>query len=421
MEDRKPMVVIVGAGFAGLNAAEKLSDAPVEILLIDKRNYHLFQPLLYQVAVAGLSPGEIAYPVRAISRNQANLDFLLAEVTGVNFSERCLETSAGLVNYDYLILAVGGETNFFGIDSVAEHGFELKDLVDAEAIRNHILRMFEIATRKEDPRLCEALRTFVIVGGGPTGVECAGALSELIRLVLTKDYPNLEKGDARVLILEMMDNLLPGLPEEMGRSAVELLQRKRVEVRLGTTVEDYDGRQVILKGGEIIPANTLIWAAGVKAAGIVNEIEAPQGKQSRVVVEKTLQLTGRAEVFVIGDAAYLEEEGEPLPMVAPVAIQQGRVVAKNIKRMVAGKPLINFDFKDPGTLVTVGRSAGVARIKRFIFSGFIAWLLWLGVHLFWLIGFRNRLLVLINWAWNYLFYESAVRIIKPERTYRKEA
>jgi NADH:ubiquinone reductase (H+-translocating) len=407
----KHKVVIVGAGFGGINAAKSLRKADVRILMVDRRNYHLFQPLLYQVATAGVAPSDIAYPVRAIFRGQKNFDFLMAEVTGVDLEQHVLHTSLGPVDFDYLILSIGGQTNFFGLDSVKENGLELKDIQSAERIRNHILMMFEKARHEQRQEICRALRTFVIVGGGPTGVECSGSISELIRLVLVKDFPDLDVGEVRVILLEMTDQLLPGFPTELSEKAVETLERKRVEVLLNETVTGYDGDTITLKTGETIRSYTLIWAAGIRAEQLVDSIDVRKGKQERVIVEDSLQIPGHPEVFVIGDAAYVEHEGKPLPMVAPVAIQQAKTAAKNINNLLEGRPLEKFVYRDPGSLATIGRSAAVARVGRFNFSGFIAWIVWLVVHLFWLIGFRNRLFVLIDWAWDYLLYERAVRLI----------
>jgi NADH dehydrogenase len=408
-----PTVVVVGAGFGGLRVARALRRVPVQVVLLDRNNYHLFQPLLYQVATAGLEPEEIAKPVRAILRGQKNFDFRLVEVTRVDVAAKRLETTAGPIAYDFLVLAPGGETNFFGLESLQRHALGLKDIPDAITIRNHVLTCFEQAMLEPDAEQRRALLTFIVVGGGPTGVEMAGALSELIRLVLVKDYPRLNIKDVRILLLEATQTLLPALPERLREAAGKTLWRKYVEVRFGATVADYDGRQARLKSGEIIPAQTLIWAAGVRAAPLNGAlgVAPPGGRQGRIPVEPTLQLAGHPDVFIIGDAAYREQGGEPLPMVAPVAIQMGESVARNIARQLAGKPLEPFRYHDQGTLATIGRNAAVAHVFGLQLSGFPAWVIWLVVHIIQLIGFRNKLFVLLNWAWDYFFYERAARLI----------
>ena len=404
-------VVVVGAGFGGLRLARALRRAPVQITLVDRNNYHLFQPLLYQVATSGLEPEQIARPVRAILRRQKNLDFRMVEVTGADFATRQLQTSAGPIRWDSLVLAPGGETNFFGLDAVAEHGLGLKDIGDAVAIRNHVLGSFERAMLVDDPEQRRAYLTFVVVGGGPTGVEMAGALSELIRLVLVKDYPRLNIKDVRILLLEATDRLLGAIPERLREAAGRTLWRKYVEVRFGATVADFDGGRVVLKSGEVIPACTLIWAAGVRAASLAERLGLKTARQGRIIVEPTLQVPGHPDVYVLGDAAYIEVNGAALPMVAPVALQMAETAARNIARTVAGKPLEPFTFKDPGTLATIGRNAAVAHIFGLQLTGFPAWVMWLVVHIIQLIGFRNKLFVLLNWAWDYFFYERAARLI----------
>ncbi|HZW04101.1 MAG TPA: NAD(P)/FAD-dependent oxidoreductase [Anaerolineaceae bacterium] len=409
-----PHVVVIGAGFGGLRAARFLRGAPVRVTLVDRNNYHLFQPLLYQVATAGLSPNDIAYPVRAIFRRQRNFDFHLGEVTRIDPDRRIVETSTGPLDYDYLVLAPGGETNYFGNESIAEHATGLKEIGDAIHTRNRLLRLFELAAQCDDPVERRAMLTFVVVGGGPTGVEMSGSLSELIRLVLQKDFPQHDLTEARVILLEAADRLLPGMPADLAEHTVKVLERRHVEVQLNTTVSDYDGRTVRLKTGETIPARTLIWAAGIKAEGILATTGAPTARQGRLVVTPTLQIPDRPEVFVIGDAAYLEDEhGQPLPMVAPVAMQQAETAAKNIQHILAGEPLEPFRYRDPGSLATIGRNQAVAQLGRFKFTGYLAWVVWLVVHLIQLIGFRNRLIVLINWAVDYIFYQRAVRLIVP--------
>jgi NADH dehydrogenase len=406
-----PTVVVVGAGFGGLRAARALRRAPVQVVLLDRNNYHLFQPLLYQVATAGLEPEQIAKPVRAILRGQKNFDFRMVEVSGVDFAQRRLETSAGPIPYDLLVLAPGGETNFFGLDSMRKHGLGLKDIPDAVTIRNHVLTCFEQAMLETDAERRRAKLTFIVVGGGPTGVEMAGALSELIRLVLVKDYPRLNIKDVRILLLEATDKLLAAMPERLREAAGRTLWRKYIEVRFSATVADFDGQRVTLKSGEVIPAHTLIWAAGVRATALNDTLGLPAGRQGRIPVEPTLQVSGHPEVYIIGDAAYREEHGEPLPMVAPVAIQMGESVARNIVRTLRGKPLAAFRYRDQGTLATIGRNAAVAHVFGVNWSGFPAWVMWLVVHIIQLIGFRNKLFVLLNWAWDYFFYERAARLI----------
>ena len=406
-----PTVAVVGAGFAGLNAARALHRAPAQVVLLDRNNYHLFQPLLYQVATAGLEPEEIAKPARAILRGQKNFDFRLVDVTRVDFAARTLETSAGPIGYDVLVLAPGGETNFFGLDSMQRHGLGLKDIPDAVAIRNHVLSCFEQAMLEPDAERRRALLTFIVVGGGPTGVEMAGALSELIRLVLVKDYPRLNIKDVRILLLEATDKLLAALPERLREAAVKTLWRKWIDVRFGAQVADFDGTELRLKSGELIPARTVIWAAGVRASPLNATLGLTTARQGRIPVEPTLQVAGHPEVYIIGDAAYREQDGEPLPMVAPVAIQMGQSVARNIIRQLGGQPLEPFRYRDQGTLATIGRNAAVAKVYGVEASGFVAWVMWLGIHIIQLIGFRNKLFVLINWAWDYFFYERAARLI----------
>jgi len=415
MVDRTPHVVIVGAGFGGLRAARALARAPVRVTLVDRKNYHLFQPFLYQVATAALSPADIAQPVRAILRKQHNLEFNLSEVQQVDLEKRRLVTDTGDILYDYLILAMGGQTNSFGIESIARNAHGLKDIDDSVGIRNHILRMFELAALESDLDRCRAMRTFVIAGGGPTGVECSGAISELVRLVLKKDYPGLNINDVRIILLEGASQLLAGMPSQLSEYTEKALWSKHVEVHFNSMVTGYDGSQISLKGGEVIPACTLIWAAGVRASRLADTLGTSQTRLGQLEVDETLHLHEYPEVYVIGDAAaFPNENGQPLPMVAPVAMQQAKVAARNIQRAIQGKLPEKFIYRDPGSLATIGRNAAVARLGRWQFTGFIAWLLWLGVHILQLIGFRNRLVVLINWAWDYLFYDRPIRLITPE-------
>jgi NADH:ubiquinone reductase (H+-translocating) len=411
-DSRRPQVVIVGAGFGGLRAARALRRAAVQITLVDRHNYHLFQPLLYQVATAGLGPSDIAHPVRAILQDQRNCDLLLAEATGADLAGRLLRTTAGDVGYDHLVIAVGGQTNYFGNDRLADSAFGLKDLDDAIRIRNHVLYQFEQAVHERRPEVRQAMLTFVIVGGGPTGVECAGALSELIRLVLVKDYRGLNVKDVRVVLLEATDRILGPFDEKLRESAARALWSKFIEVRFSAAVDRFDGQAVTLKSGELIPSRTMVWAAGVRGVSLLDAFGLPQDRLGRIRVGPTLQPAGQPDVYVVGDAACVEEEGHrPPPMVAAVAIQQGQTVAASIARALGGQPPLPFRYRDRGSLATIGRSAAVAQIGRLRFRGRAAWVAWLIVHIIYLIGFRSRMLVLINWAWDYLFYDRAVRLI----------
>ncbi|MEW6240490.1 MAG: NAD(P)/FAD-dependent oxidoreductase [Chloroflexota bacterium] len=410
-----PHIVIIGAGFGGMETARRLANAPVRITLIDKQNYHLFQPLLYQVAIAGLLPAQIAYPVRTIFRKQKNLTFQMGEVTEVNLEARYVKMDGSVIAYDCLVVAVGGRTNFFGLESVERNSFDLKNIESAVETRNHLLSVFERASREADAEKRRSLLTFVVGGGGPTGVETAGALAELIRHVMTKDYPAMQLDDVRVLLLEAGGSVMPAYPDELRKATFDLLRSKRVEIMLNTRLVDFNGEEVTLADGARIPTGTLIWTAGVRAAGLADRLGARQAGAGRIVTESTLQLPGHPEVFIIGDAAYVENGGgQPLPMLSTVALQQGKATAENLLRVIRGSSPAPFHYKDPGLLATIGRNAAVARIGGLSFSGFIAWLIWVFLHIYRLIGFRNRLLVLVNWAWDYVFYENQVRLITRE-------
>jgi len=410
-----PHVVIIGAGFGGLNVAKQLRNAPVQITLIDKQNYHLFQPLLYQVAIAGLLPSQIAYPLRTIFRDQKNLTFQLGEVTGINFEARYVSMNGSAIAYDSLVIAVGAETNFFGMDSIEQGGFEVKDIQKAVSTRNHLLKMFEQAHHEADEEKRRALLTFVVVGGGPTGVETAGALAELINRVMVKDFPDLDLEEARVILLEANDHLITPYPHELRHATFDLLRREKVEILLNAKLADFNGQAVTLGDGRQIATHTLIWTAGVKAAPMLDSLGVERAGAGRVRVTPTLQLPQHPDAFVIGDAAYLlNGNGQPLPMLSTVAIQQGKVTARNILRIINGKEAEPFHYKDPGLLATIGRNAAVARIWGVSFSGFIAWVIWVFLHIYRLIGFRNRILVFVNWAWDYIFYENQIRLITRE-------
>ncbi len=412
---QKPHVVIIGAGFAGLETARGLANSPVHITLIDKNNHHLFQPLLYQVAIAGLLPSQIAQPVRTIFRKQKNLAFQMGEVTEINLNEKFVKMNGSVIAYDYLVIAAGARTNFFGFDTLEKHGLQLKDLETAVTTRNHLLSMFEQASHEADPEKRKAMLTFVIVGGGPTGVETAGALAELITHVMRKDYPRLNLNEAQVILLEAGPHLIAPYPDELRQATLRLLKDKKVDVRLNTKMQDFNGLRVTLGDGSVIGSQTLIWTAGAKAAEIIDALPAEKASMGRVRIQATLSLPQFPEAFVIGDASFLTNgNGQPLPMLSTVAIQQGQAAAKNIRLMMEGKEPKVFHYKDPGLLATVGRNAAVARIFGVSFSGFIAWVIWVFLHIYRIIGFRNRIIVMFNWAWDYFFYDNQVRLITRE-------
>ena len=407
-------VVIVGMGFGGLRAARALKGKGMDVTIVDRQNYHLFQPLLYQVATAALEQETIAYPIRAIVRRWEGVHFRLAEVCGADFPNRRLFIAGDVMEYDYLILAAGSVTNFFGMESVQRHAYDLKNLGHAVGLRNQILGSFEQAATDPDPARRRALLTFVIVGGGPTGVEFAGALAELTRFVLTKDYPELHATAPRIVLVEAYGRLLAAFPEELQLYALEKLKRMGVEVLLDTRVMAAEPERVLLQDDVVIPAHTVFWSAGVCAAPLSDRLDVPKAAAGRIPVQPDLTLAGHPEVYVVGDLAFLSQDGVPLPMVAPVAMQQGEYAGQAIIARNLGKPLPPFRYRDKGTMATIGRSAAVATVLGRNYSGYPAWIVWLGLHLYYLIGFRNRILILLNWAYYYLFYERQVRLITRE-------
>ena len=410
---KRPRVVIVGAGFGGLWALRTLAKAPVEVSLVDRNNYHTFLPLLYQVAAAEIEPEEITYPVRSLLRKLRNATFLMARVLEVDWEARVVNTDEAPIPYDFLILAIGSTPHFFGVPGAAEHGYVLKTLEQGIALRNHILCCFERAVHEPDAKQRRRMLTFTIVGGGATGVEFAGALAELIRGPLVRDYPKLDFREVQVVILEAAESLLPGLPERLRNYAHTRLRQVGVDVRLRAMVSRITREAVHLKDGTIIASESAVLTAGVRGDPLAEAWGLPTTRSGRVAVLATLQVPERPEVYVIGDIAYVKENEGPLPMIAPVAIQQGMAAAQNMIRQMTGREPVPFRYRDRGTMVTIGRNAAVAHLSGLAFTGFPAWVLWLSVHLFNLIGFRNRLFVLINWAWDYFFYERAVRLILP--------
>ena len=407
-----PRVVVIGAGFGGLNVAQTLADEPVEVTVIDRSNYHGFWPLLYQVATAGLEPESIAYPVRAIVRQHKNVTFQLGEVEQIDFEQRRVHTKDWSLDYDYLVIAAGSTNNYFGNTNLEKHTHGLKDLREAVQLRNQVLAAFEQAAREPDPRKQAEYLTFVIIGGGPTGVELAGAFSELIRHVLRKDYPMLDVTQARIVLVEGQKTVLGVFAKSLQTAAVRQLERMGVELHCNAIVADVDEKGVTLKDGTHIESRTVIWTAGVRGAKIADVLGQKLERGARVAVQPTLNLADRPEVFVIGDIAYAKDKhDQPYPQVAQVAIQQGKQAARNIVAQLKRKPMKAFRYFDKGSMATIGRRSAVLDIHGLRLSGFWAWVTWLIVHITFLIGFRNRLVVLTNWAYYYFTYDRGQRII----------
>lgn len=410
-------MVVVGGGFAGLAAVRRLRGGPLDVLLVDRNNYHLFTPLLYQVASALLDPSEIAYPLRSLIRKASHADFLLAEVTGVDLQGRQVLTDQGPQAYDYLILAPGSVSNFFGIPGLDRRSHPLKTLPEALALRNDVLRQVERARWETDPERSRELLTFAVVGGGPTGIEYAGALAELLQ-VLRRDYRGMDLGRAQILLLEAAPRLLGGFDERSAEHARATLERKGVEVRLGAAVREVGEGVLVLEGGERLPAGAVVWTAGVEASPLGFGLGRP-GRQGQLAVEPTLQLAGHPEVFVAGDLAGVEQpDGKPLPMLAPVAMQEGDHAARAVRSLASGVAVRPFSYTDRGIMATIGRNSAVVELRRFHFKGFVGWVLWLGLHLMLLVGFRSKFVALVNWAWDYLFYDRPIRLIVAAETRR---
>ncbi len=408
-------MVIVGGGFGGLNVVTHLAAAaPVDITLIDRDNYHGFWPLLYEVATAALAADNIAHPIRSICGQFENVRVRLGTVTGVDLDERIVKLDDGCpVPYDFLILAAGSSTNDFGIPGVAEHAYHLKTLLDAVRLRNHVLNAFEQADSSADPAGRAGALTIVLIGGGPTGVELAGALSELITHNLSRDFHYMDVSSARVVLVELTDHLLPGFSPASQRAALGTLRAKGVDVRLGLSLTGVTAEGVHFDDGTSMPARTVVWTAGVRANPVAELIPGEKGRGGTVPVERDLSLPGHPEVFVIGDLASLKgRDGELLPQVAQVAIQGGRHTAGNIRRRLAGQATRPFRYRDKGIMATIGRRSAVAELPGGLhLQGTLGWLAWLAVHLVFLVGFRNRAVVLLNWGWNYFTWDRGSRVI----------
>jgi NADH:ubiquinone reductase (H+-translocating) len=414
--DAQPRVVIVGGGFGGLAAARGLARAPVRVTLVDRRNHHLFQPLLYQVATAALSPAEIAEPIRGILRRQQNLEVALGEVTTIDTGARRVELKDGAtLPYDLLVLATGATHSYFGREEWAPLAPGLKTVEDALEIRRRFFLAFEAAERTDDAAEREALMTFVVIGAGPTGVEMAGAMAEIARRSLRHDFRRIDPSHARIVLVEGADRVLPFYPERLSERTRRDLERLGVEVRTGTLVTDITPRAVTA-GDEVVPTRTVIWAAGVRASALGAALGAETDPAGRVAVGEDLTVPGHPDIFVIGDLAVARDRaGAELPALAPVAKQQGEHVARMISGRLRGEPVPPFRYRDRGSMATIGRGKAVAQLRGLQITGLVAWLAWLFVHIAFLIGFRNRIVVLVQWAWSYLTWQRGARLITGDR------
>jgi len=407
-------VIVVGGGFGGLACARALDKTPVDVLLLDRHNYHLFTPLLYQVATSLLNPSDIAYPHRSIFRRSTNVRFRQARVVGVDLDRRIVRTEDDEeLPYDSLVLATGSENNYFANEELAEHTLGMKTLAEAMRLRNHVLSCLELAARTDSLDERRAWLTFVIAGGGPTGVEYAGALAELLRLVLGRDFPELDRRLARIMLVEGQDRLLGAFHPKLGAYAARILRHLGIEVRTSTFVQKATNESVLLSGGDEIATRTIVWSAGVRPTDPLDQSEPERSRAGRLRVDGELRLPEHPEVFVVGDAASVQDDGGELPMLSPPAMQAGRYVARSIVARATGmadrrKP---FRYVDKGTMATIGRRAAVADVHGLKLKGTIGWLAWLLVHIYYLIGFRNRAVVLASWAWNYLRRDRPIRLI----------
>lgn len=412
-------VVVVGGGFGGLNVVKKIQNHPqIKVTLLDKRNYHLFQPLLYQVAMAGLSPGEIAVPLRTIFSKARNVKVLLGELQSIDRDSKNITTNFGAISYDYLVLACGAQQSYFGHQDWEAYAPGMKTLEQATEVRRRVLTAFELAEREENPERIKELLTFVVIGGGPTGVELAGTLGELSRFTLSQDFRNVDPSRTRIILIEAGPRILPSFSPELSSRAARELEELGVSVWTSTLVSKVEEKQVHL-GNEILHAKTVIWAAGVEASKINSKIGAAQDRHGRVIVTEDLSLSDDEKIFVIGDQASVEQNGKVLPGLAPVAIQQGQFVGEMILRDLNQQKRGRFVYKEKGQMATIGRQRAVVETKRFKFGGFLAWITWLGVHIYYLIGFKNRLMVFIQWAWGYITYRRGARLIL-EKEWREQ-
>lgn len=409
-----PRVIIIGGGFAGINFARKIANKNIQVVLIDKRNYHTFQPLLYQVSSAGLEPDSIAYPLRKILKNHKNTFFRLTEVESINPEKNEIITNIGQISYDYLVIATGTKTNYFGNKSIEKHGMPMKKVPQALNIRSLILQNFEQAAITNDKEARRALLNFVIVGGGPTGVELAGAIAELKNHILPRDYRDLIPEDMQIYLLEGGSRVLPTMSEHASKKAAQFLSKLGVLVHCNTFVKNYDGKKVLTNLSLELQSETLIWAAGVTGNPVAGlQADVLVDRANRYKVNEYNQIEGYNNIFALGDICLMQTDAYPNghPQVAQPAIQQGELLGKNLIKLIEGKPLKKFKYKDKGSMATVGRNKAVVDLKHFRFAGFFAWFVWMFVHLMALVGFRNRVIVFFNWGYNYINFDKAARLI----------
>ena len=414
MKDR-PEIVIVGGGFGGISVAKALRKTDCNVTLVDKRNHHLFQPLLYQVATAALSPGDIAVPIRAIFGNDKNIRTVLGEVISIDKTKNRIHLSDGsFLDFDYLILAPGAIYNYFGNKQWKDHAPGLKTLKNALSVRERILVSLEEADKIEDPEVRKKYLTYAVIGAGPTGVEMAGAIAEIAKRNMMRDFRNIRTEETEVILIEAGSSVLNGYPEDLSNKAKSDLEEKGVSVLLNNPVQSIQENGVELENSFIETPN-IIWAAGVKASPLLQSLDCELDKMGRAIVEPYLNIPGYPSIFVIGDAAHVKgKDGQPLPALAPVALQQGKYLAKLIKKQTEGKKASPFSYTDKGTMATIGRAKAVADIRGLKFSGFFAWIVWSVIHIFFLIGFRNRFRVFAEWIWHYLTFKRGVRLITKE-------
>ncbi|UBM59911.1 NAD(P)/FAD-dependent oxidoreductase [Marinilongibacter aquaticus] len=415
-ETGQKRIVIVGAGFGGLTLAQKLARYDVQVVLVDKNNYHQFQPLFYQVAMAGLEPSAISFPIRKIFQKQKNIHVRITAVNRIDTQIKQLKTDIGVINYDYLVLAIGADTNYYGMENIEKNGIPMKSISEAIYLRNRVLQNFEDALSEPDEEEKEGMMSVVVVGGGPTGVELSGTLAEMRKMILPKDYPELDFERMKIYLFQSGDRVLPTMSDQAADKGGKYLEELGVDLRLGERVVDFDGRYAITNKGDRIRANNLVWAAGIKSNRIEGLADEAYSRSGRLQVDGISCVQGYTDVFAIGDMAEMVSEEYPRghPQLAQAAIQQGELLAENLFQLIKGEPTENFEYKDLGSMATIGRNLAVVDLPFWRFQGAFAWYVWMFVHLMAILGAKNKLMVLINWVWSYITYDQSLRlIIKP--------